>query len=229
MKKFLTVSILIHLLFFGLISFFFSSNKLNKNSNQLSYVVINEVISSTINKQSENKQKDQTKVKNQKLVSSKFVKSNQLKKVVNLKKIIEPDFSVTNSKESKEQIYIHKNQPEKSELAQQLSETKITQTDTKSVLQQSSFELPSYRFSPKPEYPVIAKKRGYEGEIVIDVFVLENGNVGELKLFKASGYKVLDNSAISAVRKWKFIPGKDNGEPISTWVKVPISFKLISG
>ena len=59
--------------------------------------------------------------------------------------------------------------------------------------------------------------------------MLESGSVGKIELEKSSGFDVLDNSALDAVRDWVFIPGKKNGVPVSSWVTVPIKFQLSSG
>ncbi|HVY54826.1 MAG TPA: energy transducer TonB, partial [Thermodesulfobacteriota bacterium] len=88
---------------------------------------------------------------------------------------------------------------------------------------------PDYGVNPKPEYPRIAKRHGYEGLVVLNVFVMESGGVGKIEIRKSSGYEVLDNSALDAVRKWTFIPGKKNGRAISSWVVVPIRFDLTNG
>lgn len=88
---------------------------------------------------------------------------------------------------------------------------------------------PNYGVNPKPDYPRIAKRHGYEGLVVLDVFVMESGNVGKVEIRKSSGYDVLDNSALDAVRKWVFIPGKKNGRAIQSWVVVPIRFDLTNG
>ena len=85
---------------------------------------------------------------------------------------------------------------------------------------------PEYGANKKPDYPLVARRRGYEGEVVYNVQVLNDGKVGEMQLLKTSGYTVLDNSAYNALKKWKFIPGKFEGEYIASWVKVPILFKL---
>lgn len=85
---------------------------------------------------------------------------------------------------------------------------------------------PDYDRNPKPNYPLIARRRGYEGQVVVDVFVLRDGKVGDLKLSHTSGYEVLDKSAINTVKDWIFVPQKNNGEPVSSWVKIPIKFKL---
>ncbi|MER3447592.1 MAG: hypothetical protein C4291_12500 [Candidatus Dadabacteria bacterium] len=88
---------------------------------------------------------------------------------------------------------------------------------------------PDYKINPKPNYPMIARRSGYEGVVLLRVFVLENGRVGKIELEKSSGYGILDKSAIDAVKDWVFIPGKRNGVPISSWVTVPIRFELSRG
>jgi TonB family protein len=104
-----------------------------------------------------------------------------------------------------------------------------TGLDTKGTGRGSETGYPNYELNPKPEYPQIAKRRGYEGLVILNVFVLESGNVGKVEIRKSSGYDVLDNSALDAVKKWVFIPGKRNGHPTSSWVVVPIRFDLTKG
>ena len=88
---------------------------------------------------------------------------------------------------------------------------------------------PSYGFTPRPGYPAIAIRRGYEGNVILNVQVLPNGEPKEITIFKSSGYKVLDNAALSAVRKWKFVPAQRGFKAVSSWVKVPIEFRLEEG
>ncbi|MGB7293389.1 MAG: energy transducer TonB [Thermodesulfobacteriota bacterium] len=88
--------------------------------------------------------------------------------------------------------------------------------------------FPDYKVNPKPRYPMLARRKGYEGTILLRVFVLETGGVGKVELEKSSGYEILDESAFKAVKDWVFIPGKKNGEPIPSWVTVPIKFQLNS-
>ncbi|MGH7889152.1 MAG: TonB family protein [Thermodesulfobacteriota bacterium] len=86
-----------------------------------------------------------------------------------------------------------------------------------------------YNVNPKPDYPMIARKNGFEGVVLLRVFVLEDGTVGKVELEKSSGYGMLDKSALDGVKDWIFIPGKRNGTPISSWVMVPIRFQLSGG
>ncbi len=76
---------------------------------------------------------------------------------------------------------------------------------------------------------MLAKRYGYEGLVVLNVYVLENGRVGKIQLKKSSGYDVLDNSALKAVKGWVFVPGMRNGKPASSWVVVPVRLNLTSG
>ncbi len=101
-----------------------------------------------------------------------------------------------------------------------------TGLDTKGDGRGAEIGYPDYGVNPKPNYPMIAKRHGYEGLVVLNVFVLENGNVGKIEIRKSSGYDVLDDSALNSVREWTFIPGKIAGRPASSWVAVPVRFDL---
>jgi len=85
---------------------------------------------------------------------------------------------------------------------------------------------PLYRQNPPPRYPRSARKRGYEGTVILEVLVDRDGEVEDLKLHQSSGYKVLDKAALASVRKWFFIPGRRGDEAVDMWVRVPISFRL---
>jgi periplasmic protein TonB len=83
-----------------------------------------------------------------------------------------------------------------------------------------------YLNNPKPKYPGIARSRNWEGLVLLRVYVTPDGLCGNLNLYRSSGHNVLDESAMAAVKHWKFIPGKRGGTPIGSWVTVPIEFNL---
>jgi protein TonB len=85
---------------------------------------------------------------------------------------------------------------------------------------------PLYRRNPVPEYPLVARKRGYQGTVVLEVLVNREGKVRELSLSASSGYSVLDEAALTSVKNWLFDPGTRGGEKVDMWVKVPVRFKL---
>jgi protein TonB len=75
-------------------------------------------------------------------------------------------------------------------------------------------------------YPQWAKDRGYQGEVSLKVQVFADGQVGEIRVEKSSGYEILDHSAIDAVKQWEFIPGREGNAPIWYWAIIPIRFQL---
>ncbi len=83
-----------------------------------------------------------------------------------------------------------------------------------------------YAENPKPSYPEEARKKGMEGEVLLRVEVLANGRAGRLELKKSSGHEILDRSALTAVKEWKFTPAKSGNGVISCWVNIPIKFRL---
>jgi protein TonB len=85
---------------------------------------------------------------------------------------------------------------------------------------------PIYRRNPPPRYPHLARKRKYQGVVILDVFVNQDGGVGDIKVFKSSGYSILDKSALRSVRKWDFEPGKRGEKKVGMWVRTPVRFQL---
>ena len=85
---------------------------------------------------------------------------------------------------------------------------------------------PLYRTNPAPEYPPMARLKGYQGQVVLKVLVNRGGNVGDLELSKSSGYPVLDQAAVDSVKKWIFVPARRGNESVEMWVRIPIRFKL---
>jgi protein TonB len=85
---------------------------------------------------------------------------------------------------------------------------------------------PRYDVNPPPVYPAIARQRGYEGTVVLEVYVGEDGQVSELHVVRSSKYRLLDRAAMKAVKRWQFQPGKRADQPLAMWVRVPINFRL---
>lgn len=86
----------------------------------------------------------------------------------------------------------------------------------------------AYLNNPKPFYPKISKRLGEEGIVLLKVRVLADGTAGSVSLLKSSDFDRLDQSAIEAVKQWKFVAAKQGDKNIESWVSVPISFKLDS-
>jgi periplasmic protein TonB len=86
--------------------------------------------------------------------------------------------------------------------------------------------IPKYKINPAPLYPRIAKKRGYQGQVLLLVTVSKQGTAKKIEIRKSSGYKILDKSALKTVNQWYFYPGTKDGEAVEMSVIIPIHFNL---
>ena len=89
--------------------------------------------------------------------------------------------------------------------------------------------MPRYRENRPPVYPGAARQRGYEGDVLIAAEVRADGRIGAVRVKRSSGYASLDNSALEAVKAWRFEPARRMGAVVDAWVEIPIRFKLSPG
>lgn len=87
---------------------------------------------------------------------------------------------------------------------------------------------PDYLHNPIPPYPEECRCRGQEGLVVLKVCVSPEGRPVSVQLSKSSGFTAMDRSALETVQRWKFNPAKMAGIPVTSYVIVPIRFKLLN-
>lgn len=91
----------------------------------------------------------------------------------------------------------------------------------------STLAQPHYGVNPKPVYPLLARRMGAQGEVLLRVHVQQDGSVAAVELARSSGSALLDEAATRTVRdSWRFIPARLNGVAIESWVEIPIKFVL---
>jgi protein TonB len=83
--------------------------------------------------------------------------------------------------------------------------------------------------NPTPVWPRSAWLLGIEGRVVLRVLVKANGAVGLATVETSSGRDDVDESALAAVRQWRFAPAQRSGAPVDHEVLVPIRFSLRRG
>jgi protein TonB len=74
-------------------------------------------------------------------------------------------------------------------------------------------------------YPALSKRNRETGIVLLLVNVNPEGNATSVTLHKSSGYDRLDQAAIQAVNRWRFVPGMRGQSTVSATVIVPISFQ----
>ncbi|MEN9461129.1 MAG: hypothetical protein RIS84_1149, partial [Pseudomonadota bacterium] len=84
----------------------------------------------------------------------------------------------------------------------------------------------AYLNNPAPEYPSSARRMGEMGRVILRVQVTASGVPSQVLILNSSGVDSLDEAALEAVQRWKFVPAKQGETPVAAWVNVPIQFTL---
>lgn len=83
-------------------------------------------------------------------------------------------------------------------------------------------------FNPLPSYPLVARKRGHEGSVVLRVSISVKGRVEGIKLKQSSGWSELDEVCMETIKAWQFMPATRAGIPASGSVDLNFQFQLTS-
>ena len=79
----------------------------------------------------------------------------------------------------------------------------------------------------KPAYTSAAMEQRIEGNVRMDVVVLDNGQVGEVKVTESLDKEYgLDTQAVEAAKQWLFKPGTKDGKPVAVRVTLQMTFTL---
>lgn len=89
----------------------------------------------------------------------------------------------------------------------------------------SGITPPSIIREVKPDYPQDARRRGLEGDVVVEIIVRADGSVGQVRLLQGLGGG-LDERAIAAVRQWRFDPARRRGTPVDVVVEIAVEFRM---
>jgi len=83
-----------------------------------------------------------------------------------------------------------------------------------------------YLDNPAPGYPSLSKRLGEQGKVFLRVLVNSQGFPDKVEIDKSSGFARLDNAALHAVERWKFVPARQGAQAVVASVIVPVSFVL---
>jgi TonB family protein len=64
-----------------------------------------------------------------------------------------------------------------------------------------------------------------EGDVVLDVIFLGNGNVEVSRVVRGLGHG-LDETATEAMQAFKFVPARSDGKPVNYPARVRMEFRL---
>jgi len=83
-----------------------------------------------------------------------------------------------------------------------------------------------YLRNPAPAYPLLSSRLREEGTVYLRVQVHAEGYAIHAEIKTSSGYARLDQAALAAVRKWRFVPAQRGEQAVESWVIVPVYFYL---
>jgi protein TonB len=89
----------------------------------------------------------------------------------------------------------------------------------------SGIEPPRLLREVKADYSEDARRRGLEGEVVLEIVVARDGTVRDVKILRRLG-SGLDERAVAAVRQWRFAPATRKGIAVDVVVEVAVEFNL---
>jgi periplasmic protein TonB len=103
------------------------------------------------------------------------------------------------------------------------SEAAVAEADPGAVFDEPPAKLPENK---APDYPIAARLAGVEGRVLLSVRIDTSGKVSQVHVDQSSGHSLLDQSALEAVRFWRFSPAKRKGSAVEAEVLVPVRFTL---
>ena len=89
----------------------------------------------------------------------------------------------------------------------------------------TGIEAPKLLKEVRPDYTPDARRRGIEGDVVLEIVVTNRGTVDRVRVLRGLGAG-LDENAIAAVKQWKFDPARRMGAPVDVVVEVSVEFRM---
>ncbi len=85
---------------------------------------------------------------------------------------------------------------------------------------------PGFLKNPAPPYPCTARRNGWQGTVWLQGRIGPSGRPGLLRISQSSGHDLLDQAALGAIRRWRFVPARRGEHRVAQAVEIPVTFKL---
>ena len=76
----------------------------------------------------------------------------------------------------------------------------------------------------RPAYPALARQARIQGTVVLHAIIDKEGKVAQLEV--VSGHPLLVQSAIEAVKQWRYKPTQLNGDPVEVDTTIQVTFTM---
>jgi len=102
------------------------------------------------------------------------------------------------------------------------------------TIQQDAFDVSELERKPEavsqvaPAYPAELRKAKIDGSVTLAFVLSDEGRVEEPRVENSSRPE-FEKPALDAIRKWRFKPGLKDGQPVRTYIRIPMRFRVASG
>jgi periplasmic protein TonB len=76
----------------------------------------------------------------------------------------------------------------------------------------------------RPVYPALARQARIQGNVVLHAIIDKEGKVAQLEI--VSGHPLLVQSALDAVKQWRYKPTQLNGDPVEVDTTITVTFTM---
>jgi protein TonB len=76
----------------------------------------------------------------------------------------------------------------------------------------------------RPAYPPLARQARIQGVVVLHAIIDKEGKVAQLEVI--SGHPLLVQSALDAVKQWRYKPTQLNGDPVEVDTTIQVTFTM---
>jgi protein TonB len=121
---------------------------------------------------------------------------------------------------------VEESAPPPQAVQQQIATPKAEENNTLGAPVTPPQEDASHLNNPRPAYPSLSRRLREQGTVVLELLIKTDGSVGEVRVKESSGFKRLDNTAMKAVRQWRYTPARRGTEAIEYWYLQPVEFAL---
>jgi periplasmic protein TonB len=78
----------------------------------------------------------------------------------------------------------------------------------------------------EPKYPEVARRARMSGDVIVEAVITDHGEVVSPRVMKSTTESILNQSALEAVRQWRYEPARFRGQPVPVYVTVKVTFRL---
>jgi protein TonB len=76
----------------------------------------------------------------------------------------------------------------------------------------------------RPAYPALARQARIQGTVVLHAIIDKDGKVAQMEII--SGHPLLVQSALEAVKQWRYKPTQLNGDPVEVDTTIQVTFTM---